>query len=429
MNGAGKDLSDVLVIGGGPAGMFAAAAASLSGAKVTLLEKNGRPGRKMSIAGGGRCNLTNTASLPEFIKNIPGNGKFLFGALSRFSNDNCINFFKNLGVRTKEEEYGQVFPVGGRAGDVVTALEKYLSGSGVRIFYRARATELLFAGRRCRGAGTAGGGVFRSKSVIIATGGASYPQTGSTGDGYLLAQQAGHRIVPLLPGLSPLCCGDKQLCRQLQGLSLKDIVLTLFNEEGKRIAAEQGDVVFTHFGVSGPAALKLSRAVSAQTAAGVGSLRLLADVLPDVAEDALAGKLLSAAAAQPGKFILNLIKQFLPGRLAIVQAGKLSLDQHGKAGQAGKETWRKVARLIKYLPLAVTGTRPLSEAMVTVGGVSVDGIDPRTMASRLAEGLYFAGEVMDVDAYTGGFNMQIAFSTGWVAGRSAAGPAAKHNST
>jgi len=421
MNGAGGDLSGVLIIGGGPAGMFAAAAARLSGAKVTLLEKNRRPGRKMSIAGGGRCNLTNTASLPEFIKNVPGNGKFLFGALSRFSSEDCIEFFRSLGVPTKEEDRGQVFPAGGRAGEVVTALENYLSRSGVNIFCPAGATELLFADRRCRGAVTAGGDVFRGKAVIIATGGASYPQTGSTGDGYLLARQAGHRITPLLPGLSPLCCADKELCGRLQGLSLKEVVLALLDGEGKRIAVEQGDVVFTHFGVSGSAALNLSRTVAGRTAAGGGKLRLLVDILPGVNEDALAGELLSAAMSRPGKSVLHLVKQFLPGRLAVVSAGKLPVDPYGKAGQAGKETWRKVARLIKYLPLAVTGTRPLSEAMVTVGGVSVEEIDPRTMASRLAEGLYFAGEVMDVDAYTGGFNMQIAFSTGWVAGRSAAG--------
>lgn len=414
------DAADVLVVGGGPAGMFAAAAAIMTGAKVTLLEKNERLGRKMSITGGGRGNLTNTASLHDFINNVPGNGSYLFSALTRFSSADCRKFLKNLGVPTKEEECGRVFPVRERAGEVVDALEEYLVTSGLQVIYLVRATDLLLANRRCQGV-IAWRRVFTGKTVVIATGGASYPQTGSTGDGYALARQAGHQVTPRHPGLVPLCFAEQHLCGQLQGLSITNALLTLITAEGKTIAAERGDVVFTHFGISGPAALRLSRAVSKlKTAAGVCDLCLLIDVLPEMSEENLAVLLLSMALEQPQKAILNIIKQILPGRLAVICAKMLQVSGHQKSGKTSKVAWRETARLFKNLPFTITGTRPLAEAMITAGGVSVRELDPRTMASRLVDGLYFAGEVIDVDAYTGGFNMQIAFSTGWVAGLSAA---------
>ncbi|MCG9968313.1 NAD(P)/FAD-dependent oxidoreductase [Pelotomaculum terephthalicicum JT] len=413
--------ADVLVIGGGPAGMFAAAAAVMSGAKVTLLEKNDRLGRKMSITGGGRGNLTNTASLHDFINNVPGNGSFLFSALTRFSSADCRKFFKNLGVPTKEEECGRVFPVRERAGEVVDTLAEYLAASGVQVIYQVRAAGLLLANRRCQGIITGGRRVFSGKTVVIATGGASYPQTGSTGDGYLLASQAGHQVAPRHPGLVPLCLAEQHLCRHLQGLSITDASLTLATAAGKTIAAERGDVLFTHFGISGPAALRLSRAVAPKTAAaGAGGLRLLMDVLPDISEENLAASLLSMAAEQPRKAVINIIKQILPGRLAAACAKMLQGSEHQKSGETSKGAWREAARLFKNLPFTVTGTRPLAEAMITIGGVSVREIDPRTMASHLVDGLYFAGEVIDVDAHTGGYNMQVAFSTGWSAGLAAA---------
>lgn len=418
----GKEIGDpdVLVVGGGPAGMLAAVAASLAGAGVSLLEKNGRLGRKMSITGGGRCNLTNTASLEDFVKNFPANGKFVISALSRFSGSDCINFFDGLGVPTREEEYGRVFPAGGQAGDVVAALERHLLAVGVKIFYRVRVAELLITDGRCCGVSAADGRVFPGKTVVIATGGASYPRTGSSGDGYLLARQAGHTVAPPLPGLVPLCFADPEMGHQLQGLSVQDAVVSLADAGSNKYTAERGDVIFTHFGLSGPAALRLSRSVSGQSAAGAAGMRLLLDVLPDIGEEELAGRLLSMAADQPRKSVMNILKQLIPDRLADLAAGMIGPDGRRKAGQAGKDVWRGAARLVKGLPFTLAGTRPLEEAMVTVGGVNVSEISPRTMASRLVGSLYFAGEVMDVDAYTGGFNMQIAFSTGWLAGLSAA---------
>lgn len=422
--------ADVLVVGGGAAGMFAAAAAATAGAQVTLLEKNDRLGRKMSITGGGRGNLTNSAPLHDFIKSVPGNGSFLFSSLSSFSSIDCREFFKDLGIPTKEEENGRVFPAHAQASQVVDTLTQYLATKGVRIIYLAQATGLLLANRRCQGVilcRQASGQakeqqVFPAQTVIIATGGASYPHTGSTGDGYRLAELAGHQVTPQHAGLAPLCLAEQHLCKQMQGISLANILLTLISTTGQKTGVAQGEAIFTHFGLSGPAALRLSRAVSSPAAScGACRQRLFLDLFPEISEEELTGQMLAKASAQPQKAAGQLIKQLLPAsRLAAVcvQLPQFNLNQ--KAGETGKEAWHTLARHMKSLPFSVTGTKPLSEAMITVGGVSVKEIDPRTMASRLVEGLYFAGEVLDVDAYTGGFNLQIAFSTGWAAGLAAA---------
>ncbi|MFZ5646455.1 MAG: NAD(P)/FAD-dependent oxidoreductase [Bacillota bacterium] len=411
-------MTNVLVVGGGPSGMMAAASARQAGAGVTLLEKNDRLGVKMRITGGGRCNLTNTAPLHDFIKNVPGNGKFLISALSRFSNNDCISFFESLGVPLVTEEHGRVFPAGGRAGDVVAALERYLLAGGVRIFYRIRAAELLLEDGKCHGIRAEDGREFYGRTVIVAAGGASYPRTGSSGDGYLLARQAGHRTISALPGLAPLCSPDSRV-RTIQGLSLEDKLVTLTGS-GKTISSVRGDIVFTHFGISGPASLDISRAVSLQFSGGVNHLQLVLDIFPDEKEEALAERLISLAREHPRKSVGGILKLILPDRLVSVVDGMIPVDLGRRAGEAGKEIWRQTALLFKKLPFNISGVKPLSEAMVTVGGVCTGEIDPRTMASRLVEGLYFAGEVIDVDAYTGGFNMQIAFSTGWLAGISSA---------
>lgn len=409
---------DVLVVGGGPAGMMAAASARTAGAAVTLLEKNSRLGVKMRITGGGRCNLTNTAGLHDFVKNVPGNGKFLISALSRFTGKDCVDFFRGLGVPSVTEDQGRVFPAGGRAEDVVGAMEKYLLASGISLSYRVRAAELLVHGCKCLGIKDGNGRNFYGRTVIIAAGGASYPRTGSSGDGYILARQAGHTVIDPLPGLAPLCSPDGPV-RQLQGLSLENVVVTL-EEGGKKITGARGDIIFTHFGLSGPAILALSREVSLRSG---GALRILLDVFPDEKEEALAERFISLARNHPRKTVGGVLKQIMQERLAAVAAGLIPEGSVKKAGETGREYWRQAARLLKGLPFSISGARPLTEAMVTVGGVRTGEIDPRTMSSRLVERLYFAGEVIDVDAYTGGFNMQIAFSTGWVAGLSAAGVA------
>lgn len=415
-----ENLWDVLVVGGGPAGMMAAASASRSGARVVLLEKNSRLGKKMSITGGGRCNLTNTADIERFLDRIPENARFLTRALHRFFNKECMDFFRKIGVPIKEEEGGRVFPVSDQAQDVVKALEGFLLQSGVTILFRKSVVRLLHRDGQCEGVITQDGHPYYSKTVIVAAGGASHPGTGSSGDGFMLAREARHTVIPPLPGLAPICFSDPSAGVHLQGLTIQNAHLVLVDGEGKKKAGVQGDVLFTHFGLSGPAALQLSREVSVLNAAGVRSLRLLLDTVPQQGEEALLERLIVMAKEQPKKTVLGIVKQLVPERLASVVLDQIQAEHRQKAAETAKETWRRITVNLKKMPLEVSGVRPLREAMITVGGVSTREINPSTMASRLLEGLYFAGEVLDVDAATGGYNMQIAFSTGWLAGQSAA---------
>ena len=402
--------------------MFAAAAAASAGVKVALLEKNARLGCKMRLTGGGRGNLTNAAPLSDFIDNTPGNGKFLYGALSRFSGADCRRFLREIGVPTKEEDKGRVFPVAEDAGFVVRALEEYLIASGVQIIFSARATGLLIEDNVCLGVTTEPGGDIKGKAVVVATGGVSYPHTGSTGDGYRLARQAGHRITPLSPSLIPLLLTEQEFCRQLQGLSLERVRLTLKAGSGVKPATASGEIVFTHFGLSGPAALQLSRTVGKLFASGQKEgLSLILDLFPDKAEEELASLLMSLASAQPQKSPINAVKKLLPNRLAELICKETRLDQGQKSGETGKKAWRALARRCKDVRLTASGVRPMAEAMVTAGGISLEQVEPGSMASRLVSGLYFAGETLDLDAYSGGFNLQTAFSTGWVAGQAASG--------
>ncbi len=410
---------DVIVVGGGPAGMMAAIAAAQGQAKVAIFEKNKNLGRKMLLAGGGRCNFTNISSLEQFMQNIPGHGKFLFSALSAFPGKRCVEFFNNLGLPTKVEEEGKVFPESDRSSDVVEALRKKLLETGVAIFNGVQVYGLVISGNTCSGIRTNKEQEIKSKAVVLATGGLSYPGTGSTGDGYRFAAQAGHKITPALPGLASLCFNDYSNAKILQGLSLKGIALILFID-GKKHEVQQGDVVFTHFGLSGPAALKISRTVSSLISKGANNVQIFMDIMPKYKEEELAGQLLFYSKENPKKSVLSILKILVPQRLAYMVLETLEIDNRKKAGETGKGTWRKIAALLKGMPFTLSGTVPLKEAMVTVGGVSIRDVDPKSMASRLVNGLYFAGELLDVDAYTGGYNMHIAFSTGWLAGMSAA---------
>jgi len=417
------DKTEVLIVGGGAAGMFAAASAALAGAAVVLLEKNNRLGRKLSLTGGGRGNLTNTADLQDFIKNVPGNGSFLFSALSRFSSADCREFLHRIGIPTKEESGGRVFPVEEQADKVVEAMESFLISSGVRIIPSAKVTGLILEDNVCRGVLADANRRFFSPSVVLACGGASYPHTGSTGDGYLLAEQAGHRVTPRYPSLVPLCLGELELCQKLQGLSIHRAGLKLTTQEGEKIGRDQGEIIFTHFGLSGPAALRLSRAAAKHMHySGAENRSLSIDFLPARKEEEVAAFLSALASLQPQKTVLSALRELLPRRLAEICFAPNQNIGRRLSGSMGKKEWLRLVRQMKNLPLTLTGTRPLSEAMVTVGGVDVKEINPQTMASRLIKGLYFAGELLDLDAYTGGFNLQTAFSTGWVAGRSAAEP-------
>ncbi len=413
---------DVLIIGGGPAGLMAAAAAGRQGARVLLLEKGDRLGRKLIISGGGRCNVTNRKPVPDLIAHIPGNGRFLYSALSTFGSEEIISFFAGLGVKLKEEDRGRMFPATDRAATVAQTLIAHLRDLGVGIRTGARVERLTLGEGRCCGAALAGGGAVHAGAVVVAVGGTSVPKTGSTGDGYAWAQQAGHTVTPLYPTEVPLTAADPWILdRSVQGLSLSAVTQTLYDPAGKKVTTQEGDMIFTHFGLSGPVSLRTSHYVSVtHLRRGPQQLRLAIDLFPGQSSDDLYHRCLTLAEAEPKKAIRNVWKALLPERLLPVLLGLAELDGQLTAAHLPREGLLRLSRLLKALPVTVTGTLPLADAFVTGGGVSVKEVDPKTMASRLVPGLYFAGEVLDVHAHTGGYNITVAFATGYTAGQAAA---------
>ncbi|MFZ5828345.1 MAG: NAD(P)/FAD-dependent oxidoreductase [Bacillota bacterium] len=412
---------DVIVIGGGPAGLMAAYAAGRAGARVLLLEKGERLGRKLIISGGGRCNVTNRKEFDELIKQIPGNGRFLYSALHSFGSEEIIHLFEGLGVRLKEEDHGRMFPVTDRAVTVAEALIREIRELGVQIRLGAAVDHLTFAEGRCTGVKLRSGDVIPAGAVVVAVGGASVPTTGSTGDGYAWAKQAGHTITPLYPTEVPLTCSDPFIReRLLQGLSLREVALTLYDPKAKRLTTQTGDMIFTHFGLSGPAALRVGHYVSvARMKHGPVDLRLTIDLLPGQSEEQVYQASLAAAQAEPKRAIKNVLR-LVPDRMLPLLLELAEIDPTTTYAHLPRDHWRQLARLIKAFPVTVTGTLKLEEAFITGGGVSVKEVDPASMASKLVEGLYFAGEVLDVHGHTGGYNITIAFSTGHAAGHHAA---------
>ena len=416
----------VIVVGAGAAGLMAAGQAAELGAETLLLEKMDRPGRKLRIAGKGRCNLTNVVPLSEFIAHFGPNGRFLRQAFHQFSNSDLVDFFEELGVRTVTERGGRVFPASGQAQDVVDALVRWVGEQGVTIQTRSPVERLLAEGGRVVGVQVSRNQVFPNKpgfysadAVIVATGGVSYPATGSTGDGYRLAASVGHTIVPIRPALVPLeTAGD--VAPRLQGLSLRNVAVRVWVDE-KRQAEAFGEMLFTHFGVSGPIILSLSRQVV--DALRLGQRVILSiDLKPALDEGKLDARLLRDLDAHGKQQFRTLLRGMLPRKLIPACLDLTGIPADKVANQITLEERQRLRAWLKDFRLEVTGHRPFTEAIITAGGVDVREVDPRTMASRLVEGLYFAGEVLDVDADTGGYNLQAAFSTGWVAGRSAARP-------
>ncbi len=406
--------ADLAVIGGGPAGMMAAIAAAERGAAVVLLEPNERLGKKLNITGKGRCNLTNNCPVEDLAANTPRNGRFLWGAFSRFGSAETMAFFERLGVPLKTERGNRVFPVSDRAFDVSAALERELRRLGVR-WVRDRAVELLVEDGVL--AGVLGDrGAYRAGRVAVAAGGASYPLTGSTGDGYRLAASAGHTVVEPRGSLVPLEA-EGDLCQRLQGLSLKNAALRVYENE-KKIYSDFGEMLFTHFGVSGPMVLSAS---AHMRNFGKKRYRLEIDLKPALDEGALDKRLLADFARHANSDFCNALDDLLPKKLIGPFAALTGIDPRQKVHDLTREQRRRVLVLLKALPVAITRPRPVEEAIVTSGGVAVKEVNPSTMESKLLPGLYFAGEVLDVDAYTGGFNLQIAWSTGHLAGVSAAG--------
>lgn len=392
--------------------MMAAISAAEQGASVTLLEPNERLGKKLNITGKGRCNLTNNAGQEELLANIPCNGKFLYSALSRFNAQDTMAFFEDLGVPLKTERGNRVFPVSDRAFDVSAALERRLNKLRVRVV-RDRAENLeMKDGAVCGVAGEQGH--YPASAVILATGGVSYPATGSTGEGHRMAAEAGHTVTPLRGSLVPL--RDFGVGRTLQGLSLRNVGLTVF-ENSKRIYTDFGELVFTHFGLSGPLILSAS---AHMRRFGERAYHLEIDLKPALDEAALDRRLLADFEKYCNQDFCNALNDLLPKKLIpeIVRASEI--DPRQKVHGITKEQRRGLLQILKHFPVVIAGPCPVTDAIVTSGGVKVKEIDPATMASKRVRGLYFAGEIIDVDAYTGGFNLQIAWSTGRAAGIAAA---------
>lgn len=408
--------TSLLVIGGGAAGLMAAGTASHEGVETIVLERNERPARKLMITGKGRCNVTNNCtSLQELISNVPRNGRFLYGAFSRYMPADVIDFFENNGVELKTERGNRVFPVSDNAVDIVDALAGYAKQRAR--FMHGRAVELMHDGERVIGIKTDSGDEIYADKIIIATGGLSYPGTGSTGDGYELARQAGHKITDLTPSLVPLEIHEG-FCSELMGLSLRNTAIKVADtESGKTVYTDFGEMLFTHFGVSGPMILSASAHMRNMKS---GKYKIYIDLKPALTLEQLDARILRDFSENTNKNFINALNSLLPKKLVpvIVKLSKIPLST--KVNQITKEQRNALAQLLKGLCVTVTGFRPVAEAIITSGGVDISQISPKTMESKLLSGLYFAGEVIDVDAYTGGFNLQIAFSTGRLAGLSAA---------
>ena len=400
----------IAVVGGGAAGLMAAIAAAEGGGQVTLLEPNDRLGKKLNITGKGRCNVTNNCSREELLQNIPRNGRFLYGAFARFDSRDAMAFFEKLGVPLKTERGNRVFPQSDCAFDVSGALRRRCERLGVR-WVRDRAVSVDTDGGRVCGV-TGQQGTYPAEAVILATGGVSYPGTGSAGDGYRMAAALGHGIVPPCGSLVPLVSGD-DACRRMQGLALKNVELTALNGKNKVQFRDFGELLFTHFGVSGPLVLSASAHLRHWDRE---QYRLSIDLKPALDEKKLDARILRDFQKYANRDFKNALYD-LAGHAMIPVLVRLSgIPEDTKVNTVTREQRHKLVELFKHFPVSVCGTRPISEAIITSGGVSVKEINPRTMASKRMPGLYFAGEVLDLDAYTGGYNLQIAWSTGYVAG-------------
>ena len=403
----------IIVIGAGAAGLMASGVAGENGCEVLLIERNDKVARKVMITGKGRCNVTNNCTLiNDLIANVPTNGRFLYSAFSRFMPVDTMEFFEDMGVELKVERGNRVFPVSDKSVEIVDALNSFSQDAGVKRI-KGRVTELIIDDSVVKGVRLDDGEEYYADSVIVATGGASYPLTGSTGDGYELAKQAGHTIVDLKPSLVPLVCHEG-FCMDLQGLSLRNVEITVMNTENyKEVYKDFGEMLFTHFGVSGPLILSAS---SHLKDIKQRKYEIHIDLKPALSYEQLDKRIQRDFLENANKNFINALDALLPKKIVPVIVRLTGIKPSTKVNQVTKEMRAKFVNILKDLKITVMGFRPIEEAIVTSGGVSVKEIDPKTMESKLCKGLYFAGEDIDVDAYTGGFNLQIAFSTGRLAG-------------
>lgn len=400
------------MIGAGAAGLMAAGKAAERGLLVSLVEKNDKVGKKLLISGKGRCNITNDTDMEGLIESIPGNGNFLYSAFYNFSNHDIIDFFNKRGLKTKVERGGRVFPVSDSASDVVDTLYKYIIDNRVKLFLNCPVCGIHAKDGKVTHVVLKDGRKLDCDAVILAAGGASYPGTGSNGEGYEIARNTGHRIIDLKPSLVPLLA-EEDWVNKLQGLTLKNVSITILNNKKNKIYSDFGEMLFTHFGVSGPLILSASRHIMEY---GFKDVKLVIDLKPALGPEILDNRLQRDFEKYNRKQFKNSLDDLLPQKMIPVVIERSGISPEKPVNQITKEERLRLAKLLKGFELAIKGARPLNEAIVTAGGVCTDEINPSTMESKIVKGLFFAGEVIDVDGYTGGFNLTIAFSTGCLAG-------------
>ncbi len=413
---------DVIVIGGGPAGLMSSASAGLHGAKVLLIDKGEKLGKKLAISGGGRCNVTNNKEIDELIKYIPGNGRFLYSVFAIFNNRDLIHFFENLGVKLKEEDNGRMFPVTDSAKTVVQALIKKVRSVGTEILVNSPIKRVLYENGQVKGVETQSGEHFYAPAVIIAAGGKAASHTGSTGDGYVWAEEAGHTITELFPTEVPLTSNETFIQEKiLQGLALRDVDVAVFNHKGKKQVTHHGDILFTHFGLSGPTALRCSQfVIKTLRKTEQKTVTIEIDLFPNHTRSELEQTWWTQSREQGKKSVRNMWKQWLPERLIPLVLERSLIDLELTCASLSMEQLITLIKLCKAFPVHVNGTLPMEKAFVTGGGVHIKEINPKTMQSKLMNGLYFCGEILDIHGYTGGYNVTAALCTGYVAGQSAA---------
>lgn len=414
----------VVIIGGGPAGMLSAISAGTNKNDVTILEKMNMLGRKLLITGKGRCNITSSIPIDEFIKNVPGNGKFLYSCLNNFTNEDILNILKEEGLQTKVERGNRVFPITDKSQDVLQALLNRLKKLKVKIEVGANVKEILTEQDIANGVKYIQGGkekVLKADKVILATGGKSYSATGSTGDGYELAKKVGHTVTEIKPSLVPISTKGKDLeiCKRMQGLSLKNVAIKIKDAKNNKIIYEDfGEMIFTHFGVSGPVILSGSAHLLRYKKEDIrqGNIKLIIDLKPALDVQKLDDRILRDFSLEKNKIFKNSLDNLLPQKMISTVIELSGIDQNKKVNEITREERVRLVQLLKNFEITLHDFRPIEEAIITAGGISIKEINPKTMESKLIKGLYFAGEIIDVDAYTGGFNLQIAYSTGYTAG-------------
>ena len=413
-------MANVIVIGGGPAGMMAAITAAEYGNNVTIIEKNSDFGKKLLITGKGRCNITSSLYMSEFIKNTPGNGQFLYSAFQNYTNTDIIDFLKNQGLEVKEERGNRIFPVTDKSIDVLNCFKSKINELKIKKLFNTRVQKILVQNGEVLGVRTEKE-IIQTDKIILATGGKSYPLTGSTGDGYLIAKNIGHKVTEIRPSLVPLVIYEKNECKEMQGLSLRNVGIKIIDESKNKLIYEHfGEMIFTHFGISGPTILSgsahLVRYKEIDNLMKEQKIKLQIDLKPALTEEQLDERILRDFKEFKNKQFKHALDKLLPQKMIPIVIEKTKINEEKRVNEITKEERRNLVKVLKKFELTIKDFRPVEEAIITSGGINIKEINPKTMESKLVKGLYFAGEIIDVDSYTGGFNLQIAYSTGYTAG-------------